>query len=77
MNAIDAFAISMLAVIFTGFGVIALLFLSMARNGSRRDLELEKLMHDAVAENERQGQSLHPSRPAREAWARDEDWWKS
>lgn len=75
MNATDALALSMLAVIFTGFAVIALLFLCMARNAARRDLELERLMHDAAAGANRARGSRSKSR-ARGAWERDGEWWK-
>ncbi len=77
MNAIDALAISMLAVLLAAFGVVALLFMSMARNASRRDLELERLMQEATAENDHAPSPAGAKEPRRAAWEREVDWWKS
>lgn len=75
MTAIDAFALTMLAVIFLSFGVVGLLFLSMARNASRRDPEIEKLMHQAIAGDEDAGPPAPTASPGA-AWEREGDWWK-
>lgn len=77
MNAIDAFAISMLAVVFAGFGVVAILFVNMARHAGKRDIQLEELMQEAL-EADPKSQAATPSKPAapRDAWERDGDWWQ-
>jgi len=78
MTAVDALAISMLAVILLSFGVVALLFFSMARNASRRDPQIEELMRDALAGDGGKSDATPAptSKSAREAWEREDDWWR-
>lgn len=75
MTAIDAFALTMLAVIFLSFGVVGLLFFNMARSASRRDPEIEELMHEAIAGDE-DAVPPGPTASPHEAWEREGDWWK-
>lgn len=76
MNPNDALAVTMLAVILTGFGVVAMLFLCMARNGARRDLELERLMYEAVTEKNGNPLTARQRKTPRATWEREGDWWK-
>ncbi len=76
MSAIDAFALSMLTVVFLSFGMIGLLFLNMARRASRRDLELEQLIQEVATKSE-DSTSIRPNNQStEESWEREVDWWK-
>ena len=78
--AADAFAISMIGVIFLGMAVVAMMFLCMRRSAVRRDPKVEELLEELDA-SERDRPAPPPrksgkARPA-QAWERDGDWWKS
>lgn len=76
MTAIDALALSMLAVLLASFGVVMMLFLNMARHASRRDPELEQLMEDADRLLESREAPVGSMETPREPWERDGDWWR-
>ncbi len=80
MNTIDAFAISMLAVVLTGFGVVGLIFFNMARCARGHDPELEELMSEALKPEDEeakiQKKPAATTTPPRNEWERDTDWWR-
>ena len=76
MTAVDALAISMLAVVLLSFGVVALLFFHMARGASRHDPEIEELMREALAGDAETTPQHPPRQPPLEPWEREGDWWR-
>lgn len=68
----DAFAIAMLLVIFSGFGVLGLLLLSMRRHVARRDPHVDQLLEELAMEKRDKTVVL----PAPKAWEKEADWWK-
>jgi len=82
ITAADAFAISMIGVIFLGMAVVAMMFLCMRRSAMRRDPQVEALLEELDASERarpappsgKDGKA-RPARPAR-TWERDGDWWK-
>lgn len=72
----DAFAIAMLAVIFSALGVIALLLLSMRWRASRRDPQVDALLEE-LAEETKQKRAATTAPSQRAPWERDADWWRS
>ena len=76
MTAVDALAISMLAVVLLSFGVVALLFFQMARGAARHDPEIEELMREALAGDAKDAAPETAAPAKREAWERESDWWR-
>ncbi len=79
VTAVDAMALTMLGVMFLGFGVISLIFLNIRRHATRRDAELEALLEEVEAEAEKPQEEKPapvPETPPREPWERETDWWK-
>ena len=79
MTDADGLAITMLAMILLSFGVILTLFVCMARNASRRDAEVDRLL-DEVEQDEKAGERVKVGsgeEKEREPWERDVDWWKA
>ena len=74
----DAIAIAMLATILLSFGVVGMLFACMARNASRRDADvdrlLEELEHDEKSAKQVKAGSVEGRKS--EPWEKDGDWWK-
>lgn len=77
ISASDALAISMLGVIFLAMAVIALLFLCMRRNASRRDQHVDDLF-DEMEEDERKAEVArsNPEKKPDAPWEKDGEWWK-
>jgi hypothetical protein len=82
MNAADALAVSMLAVIFIALGMVGLLVFQMSRGNPRRNADVECLIEEALAEDDA---PLHEDFPDAataggskepEPWERGADWWK-
>ena len=79
MTNADGFAITMLAMIFLSFGVILTLFVCMARNATKRDVEVDRLLEE-FEQDEKSGERMKVGSGAnkeREPWVRDVDWWKA
>ncbi len=72
----DAFAIAMLGVIFSGFGVLILLFLSMRSRVARRDAQVDQLLEELASE-QRKPSVKHPEGTPSQPWEKDADWWKN
>ena len=68
----DAFAIAMIVVMFSAFGVIALILVTILRNASKRNREVEELIEDIGKEKE----EAPVAKKSREPWEKDGDWWK-
>ncbi len=75
INAVDAFALSMLGVIGLAFGTITMLFVCMRRAASRRDPHVDALLEEVERETLRQGQAGAGGHK-REPWERGSDWWR-
>jgi uncharacterized protein (DUF58 family) len=81
VTAADGLVIAMLLVMFLSLGVVALLFLTIRRSAACRDAEVERLLEEISAEEEKE--VIEASRKAPESdvaaqpWERDGDWWKS
>lgn len=78
----DGFAVAMIAILATSFGVVFLLLWSIVRHGERRDPEVEKLLDEVERESRPPGPET-PRQPAgeapvekREPWEKEADWWK-
>lgn len=82
----DGFALAMLAVITTSLGILFLLFLSMLRSASKRDSQVDALLHELETRERRKEKApetqppppagAKPPPPPQEPWERDSDWWK-
>jgi len=73
----DAFALSMLAVISLGLGVVGMLLLCMAKHACCRDFEVENLIEEVTTMGKPKPAPATKSRPSnREPWEKDGDWWK-
>ena len=79
ISAVDAFALSMFGVIALAMGTIALLFLCMRREASRRDPQVDALLEEIERDerDERRRTCAEPARVAREPWERNPDWWRN
>lgn len=71
----DAFAVAMLAVIFSALGVVALLLLCMRWRASRRDPQVDALLEELADDAKTQARAKTAPSP-RAAWERDADWWR-
>ncbi len=69
----DAFAIAMIVVMFSAFGVIALILITMFRNAAKRNKEVDELTDEVEREKPKE---KAPVSKAREPWEKDGDWWK-
>jgi len=69
----DAFALTMIVVLFSAFAVVALILFTIFRNAARRNREVEELIEDTTRED---GGKKAPVVPAGEPWEKDGDWWK-
>ena len=70
----DAFAIAMIVVMISAFGVIALILVTILRNASKRNREVEELIEDIGQEEEKEEAPV--AKKSREPWEKDGDWWK-
>jgi hypothetical protein len=78
VEASDAFAIMMLAVIGLAMGTVALLFYCMKRAAALRDPHVDALL-DEIENEERESLRLtRAEAPCRDQapWEREGDWWK-
>ena len=69
----DAFAITMIVVMFSAFGVIALILVTILRNAAKRNREVEELIEESGKERSKEKTA---AARAREPWEKDGDWWK-
>lgn len=81
MNAADALALSMLAVVLTAFGVLGLLLFQMCRHGARRDPHVEQLIEESINDeppnpNPSRDPQATPPNLLPQPWERQPDWWK-
>jgi hypothetical protein len=59
-------------------GVLVVLAVCMRRNVARRNRQVDELLEEVAAEEERANRAPTVSdAPAREPWEKDGDWWKS
>lgn len=68
----DAFAIGMIVSVLVAFGVIALILVTIFRNASRKNDEVDDLIEEAGREEKKK----EPAAVKKEPWERDGDWWK-
>jgi len=71
----DAFAVAMLAVIFSALGVVALLLFCMRWRASRRDPQVDALLEE-LADDAKKQATVQTAPSPRAAWERDADWWR-
>lgn len=78
VEASDAFAVMMLAVIGLAMGTVALLFFCMKRAAARRDPQVDALLDEVESEEREALRLARAEAPARDAapWEREGDWWK-
>ena len=69
----DAFTIAMLAVMVCGLGVVVMLLVTILRNASKRNADVEDLI-DEVGKDEKKEKA--PVGKTQEPWEKDGDWWK-
>ena len=69
----DAFAIAMLAVMICGMGVVALILITVLRNASKRNSDVDDLIEEAEEESRKE---KAPAGKVSEPWEKDGDWWK-
>lgn len=83
LNAADGFALAMVLILALGLGVVALLLVSIARHGKRRDREVEALLDEVRRQSGQERLPAAAAAPAedapaaREPWERDADWWRA
>ena len=71
----DAFAVAMLAVIFSALGIVALLLFCMRWRASQRDQQVDALLEE-LAEEQKKPVMAHPEEGSKRApWERNADWW--
>jgi len=74
----DAFAIAMIIVMFSAFGVIGLILFTIFRSAAKRNREVDDLIEE-VSEKPAVGKApagKTPAAKAGEPWEKDGDWWK-
>jgi len=77
VSAVDGFAMAMVVILTLGLGVVALLVVSISRNGKRRDHAVEQLIDELRRDEAAEKQPAPSAAPEpREAWEKDGDWWK-
>lgn len=75
-TASDGFAIGMIVVIASGFGVILSLFVSMNRHAKRRNQAVDDLIQELNQEEQALRVSGSRKAGSTDTWERDGDWWK-
>ena len=75
--AADCYVIAMLAVMAMSLGTLLILAVCMRRNVARRNRQVDELLEEVAAEEEREklAQAVTDT-PTREPWEKDGDWWK-
>lgn len=75
--AADGFVIAMLVMMALSLGVLVVLAVCMRRNVARRNRQVDELLEEVAAEEEREklAQAVGET-PVREPWEKDGDWWK-
>lgn len=73
----DGFALAMLLVLLSSFGIILMLGFCMFRNASRRNGDVDKLLEE-IADEEKSatGRKIPAGEVKPELWEKDGDWWK-
>lgn len=75
--AADGFVIAMLVMMALSLGTLVVLAICMRRNVARRNREVDELLEEVAAEEEREKLAQAAGEaPAREPWEKDGDWWK-
>ncbi|MDP0491643.1 MAG: hypothetical protein Q7Q71_11380 [Verrucomicrobiota bacterium JB023] len=74
MSPADAHALTQLAILVIAIGLIALLFVLMARNGQRnRNMDLPEIEEEKPRKRASPPPAKKPETPP---WEKDADWWK-
>ena len=75
--AADGFVIAMLVMMAMSLGTLLILAVCMRRNVARRNRQVDELLEEVAAEEEREklAQAVTDT-PTREPWEKDGDWWK-
>ena len=75
--AADGFVIAMLVMMALSLGTLGVLAICMSRNVARRNRQVDELLEEVAAEEEREklAQTVTDA-PTREPWEKDGDWWK-
>jgi len=75
--AADGFVIAMLVMMTLSLGTLVVLALCMRRNVARRNRQVDELLEEVAAEEEREklAQAVSDA-PVLEPWEKDGDWWK-
>lgn len=71
----DAFAVAMLVVICSGFGVLGILLASMRWHVARRDAHVDQLLEELAADERETLMGIAASTPSH-SWEKEADWWK-
>jgi hypothetical protein len=78
LSASDGLVITMLCAMALSLGVIGVLIFCMRRNARRRDRQVDELLEEVAAAEERDRHAASVEDPPGAApWERDGDWWKS
>jgi len=74
---VDGFAMTMVLILILSLGVVALLLVSIFRNGKRRDHQVEDLLEEVRRSEDDRKIPLPSAAPeVREPCEKDGDWWK-
>ena len=77
LSAVDGLVLTMLAAMALSLGIIGVLVVCMRRNAARRDRQVDELLEEIAAEEEREKHAASANDPPKaEPWERDGDWWK-
>ncbi len=77
-TAADGFVIAMLMMMVLSMGTLVVLAICMSRNVARRNRQVDELLEEVAAEEERENLAQAVAEaPPREPWEKDGDWWKS
>ena len=76
--AADGFVIAILVMMALSLGTLGVLAICMRRNVARRSRQVDELLEEVAAEEERENpaQAVAEASP-REPWEKDGDWWKA
>jgi hypothetical protein len=69
----DAFTIAMLVVMLCGLGMVVMLLVTILRNASKRNSEVDDLIDEVEREEKKE---KAPVGKTSEPWEKDGDWWK-
>jgi hypothetical protein len=72
----DGFAIAMIAVMSSAFGMIGLLIFGIVRSARKRDREVDDLVDEVSAPTKKPPVAAAQPEKKPAAWEREGDWWK-